>query len=1082
MNMSLVESNVEKVLQRLAAGKSNARPEQLIHATAGDDALLGDTLWSLVRQGKAALIGQDRLFVRMLEAGTFDAHDFLTLLRQLKGANLPWFEGWKEHVDGLAYHGWSKELEMLLDKLLATPGDRTPLEWADVSEPAGSSLLFALGRRGLVDAAALPPDALHRFAWAFLWRGGWCPEQFAGWDRLWEASTFARAAFACVNDVIDVGSFPDEIEPLVQYASPSQLAVLVDKMIWPDTRVIRWMAARGKAIVPQLTVRCEELLRDAKKGEWFDDEVGWHVGALARIRAENKEPWPTSWIPLAKGMLEHDSPGLLDVLRIVDPQLREKWLLDHVANKENWDDNLRPLREFASPRLVDRVVEVIRKTPKGGEWHDDRLPLFKTLAKMGVAGQTALEMLVHEPDQTELALEHLTPNLVNLPAMLDLFRSADPAIRFAIGQCCYRLGNEERILLVERHFDALPPAFVAHLLGHTHFHVRTAELAARLPDNEDTHVWREFCLHPPEALRALMHEMASTPQDAIERARIAMNRELIAAQGGKPDEDDDDEDDDEGFQDRLRRFGPEDLPAILQVTACRMNGRFGTVRDLCAHFWPARPEIPWVAAFWWGIDSGSCVKSAASVVGSAIMPALHARAESGTFKDTDWHELIPVFTQFDPVKGFRYCLPWFENSLMRLTVEHATQAAIEQGSQEARDWLIAALSTKAREFALYFLRRHAVPETMPALLVLEKQKLPAKLKKLVPEVIEVQKTCGATLESAHQELLVHPVCNVGAAIESLRVSQDGKTLAVQTAGTVTVWQDTRITTIQNVGVAPVELSLDGRFVVVATQDGVKVFDPWSNTDQPLRILRTPHLPRTIVPMPKGRVMTLSVAPDAVVAPILWDLETGTYEVHKWNGVPAQAVWLNDTSYVAATADERITLRNLDGGKSTGKLQTWEGHAGGGICGLGSGAEGKLVAVVFFDGSLMIFDISGEKVKALGRHSRVAPRALATDPLSSWVVTPGRDEVLVWKAGQPVRSLAGSGALAVPREEPFDQAGMAVFVRPHVVAVGGQTVDIWDLETSQHLGRWDKPVTAMAAASGQLFVGDAQGGVWRVKTS
>jgi WD40 repeat protein len=232
-------------------------------------------------------------------------------------------------------------------------------------------------------------------------------------------------------------------------------------------------------------------------------------------------------------------------------------------------------------------------------------------------------------------------------------------------------------------------------------------------------------------------------------------------------------------------------------------------------------------------------------------------------------------------------------------------------------------------------------------------------------------------------------------------------------------------------------------------------------------------------MPDGRAFTLCAAPNAHSPLTLWDLETGHPKEHKLNGVPAHVAWIDDQRYVVATIDEKMAIREFDGGKVTGKLQSWADYKGGGICMVASGLAGKLVAVLFFDGTLMIWDISGSKIKALGRHARIAPRALVMDPDSSWVVTPGTNEVLTWKEGQPARAILGAGPPAVRRAEPFEDVGLAVFVRPTVVAVGGQSVNLWDLETSRHVGRWDKPVTTMVSALGRLLVGDTEGNIWEV---
>jgi hypothetical protein len=55
----------------------------------------------------------------------------------------------------------------------------------------------------------------------------------------------------------------------------------------------------------------------------------------------------------------------------------------------------------------------------------------------------------------------------------------------------------------------------------------------------------------------------------------------------------------------------------------------------------------------------------------------------------------------------------------------------------------------------------------------------------------------------------------------------------------------------------------------------------------------------------------------------------------------------------------------------------------------------------------------------------------------------------------------------------------VFVRPNIVAVGGQSVELWDLEKSAHVGGWDKPVTTLASAAGTLLAGDVEGTIWEI---
>ncbi len=1040
----------------------------LITAVSGDAERLADTLWALVRHGKGGLVGHERAVVSMLIPGTFDAQDFLALLRQLKGAQLYWFEGWQERVDGLGYYGWSKELEELLDKLLTTTTDRTPLEWADVSEPAGSALLFALGRRGLVEAHVMPPDALHRFGSAFLWRGSWCPDQFAGWENLWSGSMFGRASFACLGEVKEVGVYMDTLAPLVEYATPSQLASLVEKLVWPDRRAIHWLAMRGKAIVPYLESRLEKLLREAKDGHWISDNGGRHVGALARIRAQNNEPWPSKWNTLAKAMLKHDTEGLGDVLGTVEAKTREELLLAHLADNENWHAKLWPLTVFPTTQLVNAIVDILRKARKTAEWDFEREALYKALGRMGHEGQAALLSLLGEPDQTEYVLPNLEPTKEHATETIRYLRSSNTTLVNLAEKCWYDLGNDERIELVDQHFDSLPPAFVARFLGHTQHHLRAAELANRLPDTEETHRWRHFCMVPPNELRPVMEAMAKTSQHAIERAREALAPEFAERCDFRF-----------SLKETLAQFGADDLPAILHVTACRLNHRQETARQLCAHFAPLCPEIPWIASFWWGIDGGSTLVGAAAALGESFLPALHARALSDTISDEAWLDVLQIFAQWDPIGGFDYFARFASREYLRLYVQQGVTAALEKGSIRAREWLAQSLMSKEREFALYFLSENAVPEVLPILQALEKQKLTAKPKKLLLAALAAQKTHGSTILGSTRTLSARVIHKVSGSVEALRVSRDGQTLVAHAAGAVTIWNGSREATIGNLGNVRIELSLDGRFVLVLEDNHVSVFDPWENVNRPRLILTTDDDLGLVVPMPGGRAFTLCAAHNAKTPLTLWDLETGKTNAHKLHGFPAHVAWIDDERYVLATMDEKMTIRQFDGGKVTGKLQSWSDYDGGGICMVASGHGGKLVAVLFFDGTLMIWDISGSRIKALGRHARIAPRELVMDPGSSWVVTPGATEVRTWKEGQPARSLVGSGPPAVRRAEPFEEVGLAVFIRPNIVVVGGQSVDVWDLESSQHVGRWDKPVRTMISVQGKLFVGDTEGNIWEV---
>lgn len=1072
--MNQLAPSIEKELERGASRKSGIRSEKLIAAADGDSVRLADALWTLVREGKGGIVGQDRSVLPLLEHGSFDAHDFVSLLRQLKAANLYWFEHWEEKISGLAYHGWSSELENLLDKLLAKEIDRTPLEWADVSEPAGSSLLFALSRRGLVDAQLLPPGTITRFGRAVMWRLSWCREQFTGWENLWPPAAWAKAAFTTLEDVPFIALGPETLRRFVEFATPAQLALIVDKLLGRDLEAMTWLASRGRVMVPHLEARMSVLLQQVKRGVRLEDSLGLHAGALARLRLANKEMWPSVWMPIAKAMLEQGVAGIRDVLQGVDPVTREKLLLDLVNNEENWAHRLVPLTAFPTANLVEAVVRGIRDGVKSKGW--GWAPLFETLGQMGPEGQTALEGLLHDPELTSDVLLNLSPTPDNALRTISLLDSKDFDIHRHAKELWFGLKNDARISLIVEHFDELPAIHIARILGRTYFHPLAASLAERLPDSPETHKYRQLCLSPPAGLRSVINAMRQTPHEAIERAENSL---APLFEKRKRREDDDEEEDDFDLVTTLKAFGPEELPAICHATAFRFEHDLDALRALCRHFAPVCPELPWIAVFWWTTDSSSMVKVAAEVLGEAVMPALRERLKAGLVRASDWHDILTIFAEYDPLFGFDYAAAIAGNPLWFLYVKAVFVAALEMDRPRVSDWLAATLVGKEREFALRFLREVAVPELIPNLEALQQQKLSVKLKKILAGALAAQGTRGSTMTRSQEKLNARILRTLPGNVQALRVTQDGQTFAGRTEKTLTVWRGETAITWDIGPEAIFELTPDGEYLLMGQGKEVRVFEPWKFGNAVQRTIETQEYLTAITPISGHQVFTLCFGQEPRNALMLWNLKSGASEPHRLHGFPAKLQSLPDGRYVVATKDELLSIRAIDGGKILGKLQTWSHHGCGGTCALVVGNEGKFVAILFFDGGLMVWDISGPKVKHLGAHVRAAPRALVADPFSTWMVTPSVHEVKTWKGGQPARSLEGSGAPEVLRDELFAETGLAVFLRPGVVAVGGQSVDVWDLAGSRHVGKWDKPVTALADAQGKLFAGDTHGNIWEI---
>lgn len=1082
----VIAQNIERILQRLAKPNSKTRPNSLLSAAYGDTELLADTFWSLIREGKGGLVGHERTILSVLGDGSFDANDFLSLLRQLKSANLYWFEQWDGREDGLAYYGWSKELEVLLDKLLATSADRTQLEWADVSEPAGSALLFALGRRGIVDARALPPGALPRFARAFLWRAGWCASQFQGWEQLWPREFFGRAAFASVHEIQEVGVFAKDLEPLVEYATPTQLAAAVDKMIWPADCVLDWLVSRGKLMIPHLNVRIDPLLALVRSDEWLEDAQGIQLAALAKLRAQNKEAWPNAWLPLAKGMLKADADGLADVLALVEPTAREKLLLEHLADEDNRYDKLWPLTHFPTPKLIDAVVELLRTQERILENGLEREALFETLGGMGSSGQSALLEFLDDPEDIQTVFKHLKPTKENAARTIPYLTSEDLDDSLEIRELWARLEHHDRLDVIAAHFDTMTPSFAARMLGQTQHLERTVELARSLPETKETHAWRELILHPPEPLRIMRERIARTPAEDLERAKKA-----LAYDRAKNDERRFD------MAKALASFGPEDLPAVVNATVFRWDMHSNDMAALCRHFGPTCPETPWIAAFWWGLTSPLLLIDAANVLETSFLPAIQARIDAGVMLESAWFEILPIFTKWDPVAGFDYYTRFASNGMYELRVESGLCAVLERDDARVREWFEKALYGKTREFALRFLGKFYVPGIMPALQHLETVRLSVKHQNKLSTALVTQKVLGRTILPSNALLTAQRLHRLPGAIEALRTSLDGRTWLAQAAETITVWQGEHRVSIENVGRGTVELSLDGRFVLLMRRDGnVDVYEPWTNAVSPVRTLAVGNELGFVVPMPGHRLCTVCPEATARHPLMVWDLETGKGEAHRVDGLPSCVTWLDDQCYVVGTMDAKMTIRRLDTGKVMGKLYGWENHDGGGIRKFAVGNEGKLFAALYYDGTLMLWGLSEGRNRGLGRHAQAAPPAIVADPGSSWVITPSPEEVPTWKEGRPARSLVGSGPVVRP-EQPgagtklgaqsavvgstsgMVEQALAVFVRPNVVALGGAHVDVWDLGASRHLGRWDKRVTALIAVRGKVIAGDIEGNIWEV---
>lgn len=226
-----------QVLQALSAGDSQPDLDSL--SPPLDPAELAQSLWRLARGGHAPRVVRFRSTLARMQTDSVTFEDFVSLLEALAATTPPWVQA-QATDDGLAYPGWSFELERLFRRA-AAGADLQRWAATDLPEPLLSSFLFALGRHGA--SVELPASALSRFAHAFLLYGSSCEEQFDGWPRVYAEAEFGRAIWSEVDNVQNVAVKCAVLDPLVPYATGAQIKAVLPKLVWKDPMMLKWRAA-----------------------------------------------------------------------------------------------------------------------------------------------------------------------------------------------------------------------------------------------------------------------------------------------------------------------------------------------------------------------------------------------------------------------------------------------------------------------------------------------------------------------------------------------------------------------------------------------------------------------------------------------------------------------------------------------------------------------------------------------------------------------------------------------------------------------------------------------------------------------
>jgi hypothetical protein len=1041
-------------------------------AAAGEDPQkLADALWHLVRQGRAGArrVGRTRRVLATLVPGAFDAADFVALLAALPGADLYWLERFHAQTDGPGYHGWSPELDAMLQSLVDR-GAASPLASAQLPEPVGSALLYSLARRGLVGADALPEGALERIAHAFAARASYVEDQFTGWERVWPLPLFAKAVWAAARSLEELGVWDSTLEPLVPFATPKQLVAAAGKVAWDDgARCIAWLAARGEDIRPLLVKKVDKAAATCR-----DDDDAWYVaskaglvaGALARIDREAGRAWPKGRLPLARALLFDVVEGVVDVLRAFPDAVRERLLLDQVAVARRSPDpldrerRLAPLCHFPSARLVEALHAAIQETRRKKSWDYERQPFFAALGDQGELGQAALRELLREPRNVEGALHGMTASPVNAVAAIPFVSNRDA---LALWQ---KLPDADLLRLVEAHFDALPPAVIADLLTPRHHLAEVVPLAERLPASAEPQ--RSWLLTRPEPLDRYEQAARAATPEAMARAEAAWKAAQAAA-------------DPEAAATALERDVPlDDLGALLRITAGNIHS-FADARILARAFASA-PGMAWVAVFWWLDAELRELDTFEQALGAALAPPVRARLDARMVDEKAVWRALRYLMSHDAAGSVRFFTERAGVPDLRPHVVDGLVLACAAGSREASAWVEAELRGKTPEVALRVAADQPLPGWKAALDPLAKKK--GRLQALAETALAKLVAMGPPHPRGTKRLEARRLGKLPGPIWKTLASADGRVVGAGGAGEVVLWKGDKETKLEGLGAVGCALSPDGAWLLVQEEFSVQVYAPWKRWA--LRATLKPHdgLFDT-VPAPGDRAFTLCAANNAYTPLTLWRLASGKEEVHRLDGMPAAVAVVDDERYLVGTMNGEVILRALAKGKVLARLlsaseagaEDADGTAAD-VAALAVGDHATLAASLDEAGTLRFWSLAPKKPKLVAVHHRAAHRGLVMDPASSFSATASPTNVQIWSGALPMRPLEGPGELAA--EPWWDDWAPAGFVREGVLAVGGEGVDVWDAAKGVHLGRWEGAVTSLAVSGGRLVVGDAEGGVWDVR--
>ena len=258
-----------------------------------------------------------------------------------------------------------------------------------------------------------------------------------------------------------------------------------------------------------------------------------------------------------------------------------------------------------------------------------------------------------------------------------------------------------------------------------------------------------------------------------------------------------------------------------------------------------------------------------------------------------------------------------------------------------------------------------------------------------------------------------------------------------------------------------DFSPDGQRIVTAGSDGAKLWD--AEDGRELRTFKPEKPTFAVAFSPDGqRVVTGNYQIAAI-----WDCQTGRLllqlEGHKGRSVVRSVSFSSDGRLVVTASDDGTAkIWRTDTGR---EMRTLKGHSGR-VSSASFSPDGERIVTASVDGTARVWaSRTGRVVLTLAGHSGLVNTVSFSSDGRRIVTASDDGTAKVWDAetGNPVRTLQGVGAFTRPTAL---RVGFSPDSR-RIVTVGGDSANVWDVETGRRLLTLKSSVMLLSAAFGPL---------------